>query len=334
MKKLYFLSACLLSASISHAQFSLNANNAPKIGDNHALQQADTTGVTPGSSGNDVTWDYSNLVLLGDSSSYEVIAPSSTPYAADFPNANLAHLDQAGQYIYYQTSATEYSFHGSVSDDGMGGQLVYAYTDPATYFTFPMAFGATVNDDLAAGYSTQGMVFTRTGSITSEYDAFGTLITPEGTFNNVARIRIHEDDNDQASVQGFPVTVKTVVITYLWLQEDSPAPIMQISYVTVNSSGIVTHAKNVGFRSGTGTVSVNETENTQASSIYPNPTQDKLQVDLPLDSKNIHLHDFTGRRIQSLENMQENDISSLPAGAYILRYELKGSIITKQIIKQ
>ena len=333
MKKLYFFTVLLLSVQIGQAQFSIDAFNTPKIGDKHSLAQADTTGVQPGSAGNGITWDFSNLTPNGDSSYYEVIAPSATDYAAQFPNATTAQVDLYGNYSYFEIANNAYNYYGSVSDDGQGGQLVYAYTDPAKYFDFPMAFQSTSTDALAAGYTTGGLDFDRTGTITTTYDGFGTVITPEGTFNNVARLKIVEDNDDVATVSGFPVNIDTDITTYMWLEEGKNQPVMHMSFVKVVTSGVITNSKIVSYRKGSGTVGI-ATLDSDKVLVYPNPVNQNLNLQLPNNATNIQLLDVTGKASKiNLVNGASNDVSRLSAGIYTLHYSQGNILSTIQVVK-
>ncbi len=69
--------------------------------------------------------------------------------------------------------------------------------------------------------------------------------------------------------------------------------------------------------------------------IRPNPATDVLVIEVPEnwnDSFSASLTDMTGNRILTTMNETELEISSLPRGVYILRFESKGNIISKKLI--
>ena len=76
--------------------------------------------------------------------------------------------------------------------------------------------------------------------------------------------------------------------------------------------------------------------------IFPNPTSDKLNIDLSvLNNKKatIKIVDVTGKEIRSIEIQSVNektqlDISDLPKGNYILKVISSGEVITNNFIKQ
>ena len=59
---------------------------------------ADTTGITPGPSGTNVTWNFSGLQAITpkDSSASKYVYPNSTPYGTDFPGADIATQSYSG----------------------------------------------------------------------------------------------------------------------------------------------------------------------------------------------------------------------------------------------
>ncbi len=71
-------------------------------------------------------------------------------------------------------------------------------------------------------------------------------------------------------------------------------------------------------------------------SVYPNPAQDVVYVDTPLDLKStVFLSDFSGRVLQTkaASGQLKMDISTLSSGMYIVSIESNGSIFSKKIIK-
>ncbi len=69
--------------------------------------------------------------------------------------------------------------------------------------------------------------------------------------------------------------------------------------------------------------------------IYPNPTNGKLNVKTELSYHNIKISVFTllGERVINTTNQTEIDITSLSCGTYLLRIEMDGKIETRKIIK-
>ena len=60
-----FVLVMLITAQLGFAQISLTQDNYPIVGDAFDYIFVETAGVTPGSSGADVTWDFSDLDFFG-----------------------------------------------------------------------------------------------------------------------------------------------------------------------------------------------------------------------------------------------------------------------------
>jgi len=85
---------------------------------------------------------------------------------------------------------------------------------------------------------------------------------------------------------------------------------------------------------------------TQALKIFPNPTTDKISVELPTGIgklKNIRLMDITGRVISFLPEAAKNssgsskfvvDVSSLPSGIYSISAETEKFVFRQKLVKE
>jgi len=335
MKKLYTLAATLLATTTLLAQNTINSGDIANIGDGHFQKECDTTGVQAGNAGNGITWDFSSLVPKTDSTFLDYVDPATTAYANSFTTANVALEEENGALSYFELTANEYNYYGSVSDDGTGGTIKYTYSDPARYFTFPLAFGNTSSDNLAAGYTSGGLVYTRTGTIDTEYDGFGTLILPTGTFTDVSRVKIFEDNHDVATVQGFPINVDVSITTYEWISKGNKAPLLIISYVKAVTSGVTTLSKIVKMATKKSSgVGISEKNNAVELNIFPNPTSNVLQIASTETNALVELLDVSGQQLTySLKLNQENDISALQPGVYLVRIRSRNSTMVKRFIK-
>jgi len=76
-------------------------------------------------------------------------------------------------------------------------------------------------------------------------------------------------------------------------------------------------------------------------SIYPNPFSEKLTYQLPgiaaIEMIEVDIVDIYGRAIAIFRentNQGELDLSSLPAGSYIIRIKTENELLTKKVVKQ
>ncbi len=207
------------------AQISLNrANNYPQIGDSFTRIVCDTQGITEGESGENVTWDFSDLTILGTGTSGTYLEPSETGVAADFPDANLAQDAGNNVYLFYNVSDTEVA-HLGYNNEG----FVLTYTEPQIEKVFPFTYGDSNTNVATRVYGDN------TGTATTEInaDAYGTLILPSGSFENVLRVHTVvtvEDVASDGSIFSF------MSDTYEWYIADYPTSIFSIANSS-NSNG-------------------------------------------------------------------------------------------------
>jgi subtilisin family serine protease len=75
-------------------------------------------------------------------------------------------------------------------------------------------------------------------------------------------------------------------------------------------------------------------------SLFPNPTTGEVFLELPATTPSggqLQVLDLNGRRLLQQvwrESLQKLDISTLPAGLYILRYEQEGQVLIGKVIKE
>ena len=336
MKKLYTLAATLLATTSLLAQNTLTSADITYLGDGFYQKECDTTGVQAGAAGNGITWDFSGLIPKTDSTFLDYIDPATTAYASSFTAANVALEEENGALSYFELTTDEYNYYGSVTDDGTGGTIKYTYSDPARYFSFPLAFGNTSSDNLAAGYTAGGLVYTRTGTIDTEYDGFGTLILPTGTFTDVSRVKIFEDNHDVATVQGFPINVDVSITTYEWITKGNKSPLLIISYVKAVTSGVTTLSKIVKMATKKSSgVGITENNTALELSIFPSPATNSITITSSENTATINLLDISGKQLtHNLKLNQENDISNLQPGIYLIRLNSNNNSTVKRFIKK
>ncbi|HLF63534.1 MAG TPA: hypothetical protein VI603_07270, partial [Saprospiraceae bacterium] len=180
---------------------SLHVFSQPVITRNHLMFPGDdfvTASVAvvpdPGSGGAQVIWDFSAVQQEGVSG-FAVEEADETPYASDFPGANIAFVDpspNASFYQYHFIDGNVWEEHGSVS---AGSTTPYRlnYDDPRTFLQFPVMYNGQWQDNYtytleyytAPPYTTLGE-----GSVDVSVDGYGSLILPQATFSDVLRVQI------------------------------------------------------------------------------------------------------------------------------------------------
>ncbi len=179
---------CLLSlAQPTLTSSSFNQN----VGETFDVLDISFSSVSPGSSGANQTWDFSNGIEL-QSFSATMLDPASTPYGSSFPSANICQ-ESGGSYAYYRHDNNAQQIHGTFQSG-----VIIQYNNPEDYIRFPLNYTDSFTDYFEANYESGGVNFYRSGTSTGTYDGYGTLIMPYGTFSNVIRVKLVEDYQDSS----------------------------------------------------------------------------------------------------------------------------------------
>lgn len=329
-------------AGLAQAQPVISTSVLPNIGDVVTLTVADTINVNPGNAGANQTWNFANLQPLSGTqpTTNQYIAPAGTPYFGNFPSATIVTkvLQDTVVYAYFREEPNQFLYLGA-------GSIVYdqLFSNPDAQLKYPTNFNATYQDDFA--YSTDAgnaFVFYSEGSRTVKYDAYGTLTTPLGTFQNAMRIKATSSQIDSTGLPGFEIINQTNLTTYAWLVAGHPGTMASVYYTQT-----ITETRIVGFDTTIITSPVTKAVNyVSASSVGafelapslegitdlnlgPNPATDQLNLRFKANNGEQDLKllitDASGRVLQTQafasvlgENTLPLSVGQLPSGAYFL----------------
>ena len=306
MKKNLTLLTALAFAWNAHAQPTLTfATNAPVPGTQYTLHYGPY--VAPGNAGDMQTWDLS--ALASDSTDVlQLVAPSSTPNGAQFPNATVAELSSEVT-TYYQVNANGIHFAGS--DDGVS--LIVNQTVP-NYLAFPCTMGSNWSTPHAATFTFDGENVHRSGEVSGEADGYGTLTMPWGTVNDVLRIHLVNTVQDSLSL----FTIDYTYDSYLYYVAGQPFPIAELVSATVDFG--FGQPELVQFSRWTSDVSTGLADAPALWNdlhVYPNPASDLLNISLPSGSGTkvmASVNDAAGRTVLQAQ---------LNAGGAVARLEVQ-----------
>ena len=334
MKRIYtfYFVVCMLFTLPCIAQPVLTVTNwAPAPGEIYTSFSADTAGITEGIAGANKTWDFSNLVINTTPVTIQYMAPSATPYDLLFPEATVSGFDGM-HYNYYKTNTTEYTLLGT----GCTSYIIN-YSDQQKYCQFPFSYPDSFTDNLAYSY-VSGVEFTDTGSATTTADAWGKLILPSGTFNNVLRLKCLQVINDSSSYGPMIYTTES----YWWTDGIHKNPLLSIVYFSMVMEGSTDYSKSVYVSSETSEIE-NFNEDNFSIGIAPNPASQRVAINFnfrePLNC-DIKLLDATGRMVklynnchfETGRNQKEIDVSDLKEGIYLLRVSTLNRSVYKKLI--
>ncbi len=307
--------ALILSATTVVAQPTITSATAGGVGDVFSISTVNAEGFDPGPSGAGVIWDFSGITLTGATTSYTYVNPAATPYAGDFPDANVAADQGGGIYSYYKITSSEWSLQGLYP-----ATLSMVYSDPEVLMTFPMSYGDTFSDDFFCNYFA-GYETNRDGSVTVEADAYGTLILPDGSYDNVLRVVLNETVSEE--FVGLPYTSDYEITNYFYLREGTKGPLFQYSYFEMGGPFPST-SENATINNLIGAVSVENNVADNTISLFPNPAQSSVIIDTHnMQVDVVEIYDLSGRIVLQnnppAQSYSTLDVSSLAEGTYIVR---------------
>ena len=243
MKRLLSITVSLLAVILLNnysvvAQITLTQVDFAVSGD-AILNVNDTmpsAGILVGDTGSQ-TWDFSSLQKHSTDTTF-YIDPSTTPYASDFPGANLAAAGD-GFTGFISTTASEVNFVGFVGDffPPPAAPLVVPFMPIQKVMEFPYTDGSSFQNTsrfrinfsgASVGAPIDSIGNAQTSIITNTVDAYGMVTTPKGTYNCI-RSYVMETSIDS-------IFIKDPVITSgFWIFLDSalsgiPNPTFDTTY--------------------------------------------------------------------------------------------------------
>lgn len=327
MKKIYALIPILVLASIFMiGQPTLTfEKNSPEIGDVF-YQSYSQDLVNPGPQGPNKTWNFSELSVF-ETGELFAVDPAETPFADIFTEANIAFNysgESSATYNYSNINSSEGNNLGTGFDNNP--PMIIYYDDYAKLMDYPCSFNDNFTDSYSGGYEMEGMLVKQTGTIDKTADAWGTITTPSGTFENVLRLKTIRNEIDSIWMEDlFLWRTVTLFKDYEWYADDSRVPVFAI---TISSSALINDT--ISYFT-TGMTNVN-TFNQQPGTfqIFPNPASDFIKLYYsPLNSEQFtfSLIDLTGRELirkegkssLALNHEFKIELNGISPGIYFVR---------------
>ena len=170
MKKIFTLLFATAALSV-FAQPTINSSVFPVAGQTITQTLLDTTGLLPGNSGANQSWNFAAAVPNGGTTTQNYVNAAGTPYASFYPTATVA-LDASNgsgsSYGYYQTTSNSTQLLGFYMTD-CNNHYNFNYADPQTVLTYPFTYNSPFTDLFA-----RVLTVTVTG-VTLEMHQFGSV---------------------------------------------------------------------------------------------------------------------------------------------------------------
>jgi hypothetical protein len=359
-----FMIGCVgfgITVSFSHAQITITENDLPEAGYTYLVGNDTVNSVALGTpSAIAQNWDFSALtnqyptVPTYDSTKF-------TPYAADFaasthytygPAAMYsgfyggAPVGQQGMdngYMFWRRDNTGFWIVGFRSDNGTYANKNVLNSEQELLIGTPVTYGGSVNNtgkwsiwfnQVATNYDT--LYVNRADKVLTA-DAFGSITTPFGTFNNV--LRIHEQIEQYDSAYAY---MGASLLYGLQMKHESKNRYTWWSN-TVNYPVCIVHADAsnnvtaVEWYQGEGFTSVQQSAQESFVNVYPNPASTKVYVKVQNESVELckfMLYDAQGRTIIAPVTFSGEtviNIEGLSAGWYFWNLVQNNTVIKGKI---
>lgn len=327
----FFLFTVVFSASVLHAQITIENSDLPAEGSSYYLSAANpVTDYDFTLTGPNYSWDFSDLEFFGQQpQNYVAISEAPLAYQfvfnnpfdpehyADFANAQDG-FDLGGQftfedfYAFYQSNPDAYNAVGFAGT--INGIPLPAGSSPVdTVYSLPMNY-----EDSFEGYSEwlvqiPGIVTYKLKQTRSyEVDGWGTVTTPYGSFEAL-RVRMQIDAVDSISVEALSFSFENErnSVEYQWLSPGEGVPVLQAT----ESFGFVS---NISYKDEQ-FISVEELN--ADFQMYPNPSNGSVIINAK-EAGNIKVYNSSLQLVkvcQMYGGQQALDLSELPKGIYFVR---------------
>jgi hypothetical protein len=317
------------------------------------------TNVSLGSAAPGQVWNYSNLTLQYPKYA-DYHATSTTPYAATYPTSNIytygpgdlygslyggAPVGPGNGYCFWKSDNTGFWVTGFRPESGMfsGVDVQNAPPElvigaPATYGSMFTAYGRW---ELPMNHNPADpdTFYVRTIKKQIIADACGSITTPYGTYPNVLREHeyITEIDSVFGKYMGFPVYsteyLRDSSNTYSYIANGVGYP---VCIVHCDKHNVVQNVEYfAGYYIGIDEKPVAD----QTLSIYPNPTDGHITIELPKGNSKTENQIFIYNSFGSLvwqtntsADVISADISNFARGIYFVKFSNGDKIITKKIV--
>lgn len=338
MKKI-LLGLGVLMTGASFAQNTFTTANKTPDG-TYTYFVCDSVGSLANVTGANVTWDYSSIKSLPDTTAMLIIG--AVPQSDTFGFTAANKLINTGLFTAdYLNASTGEIREGMVITDIDLGLVVAKFTTQPTVMNYPFAYQDTINDTFAgkADAITLGLTDRPlSGEHLTTYDGYGTLKLGALTIQDVSRITMV--DSFKIDTQDPGVGIIDVILTqmryYTLGTSTEPVFLFNKLEILLPDNGSLIRINTMSKEDPTDYTSTSEIDAINFK-IYPNPAKNSLNVSGDFEQATIQVVDQVGKIVleKTLNNNQTNiDLGELNSGMYIVKANINGHLITKKLIKE
>lgn len=336
------LSSILVLATLqSFAQISLVSSDLTSIGD-VVVRYSDTIPTYgPGGAGPNQTWDFSAAVndTIGTTT---VVTVGSTAFSGTFSSSDYAMTGGTDSYLFFEHDANSMTTTGAAGDLlATGEQIESPFSDPLLLHQFPRTYMSNHDDTYAFVTEADGsglnlpipvyrVRLTHTGHVYDTTDAYGTLITPTGTYDalRVKTVDYTTDHLEYKLISFSPwatfSNTSDSSVSYAWHAKEEMLAIAEYAYDSIGNPARFTYSTVPPVN----TVGIDD-YSAETVSIFPQPASNQLCFKGVKSTNNTTLEIFAmdGKFIRS-ENLINECVmvDGLVSGMYFLRVKSEGTL--------
>ncbi len=334
MKHIFTLAImAFLLISYSNAQTVLTrSNHAPEIGDMITSVYIDELPVIdPGPAGGNQTWDFS-AYSGGDSETSTFIDPEGTLWGGQV-NSNIAIQEDFKSFMvtYFNVTNSVFQTVAVGSNDEEIGDYLSVFDDNMDLMRFPFAYGDSFEDTYGFFMEMSGFRLVTTGTSSFEADAWGTVITPNGTFNNVLRVKLVTNEITETYINDVLVdSSDETYTTYEWYSESCVAAVASLE-IDAEYPGECSLSFS-GMGTGLEDIIVDN------SVAWPNPAVNTITIDFSVFEygSDVKIYSCTGVEVANFtagNSTRDFAVTNLSEGIYfVVGSNAKAEIINEKIV--
>lgn len=176
-------------------------------------------------------------------------------------------------------------------------------------------------------------LLTETGTTTVTADAYGTLKTPKGIYQNALRIYMHQIYQDVMTVGGTNQTIHYETKVYTWYQTGIHDMLLSLSAIAVNGGAPTVTLQ---YSDTEPTTAINDLSKVKSDmEVFPNPASQHATIKLTHVGnaiQNISMVNVLGQKVadysaktlkQSQNGMYSINLEAVPSGLYWLQVQTK-----------
>ena len=345
MKKTILFLIAVIAVLPLFAQPVLNNDMNFAIGDTYQYDTyTDVTDIDPSPGGADLVWDYGTIggtYIEG----YGVICvdPTTTAFgdSTAVADADICIRNEenpnVGPYQYYECNNTSQNLI-ALGFLGGGGSFS-TYIDVQTALEFPFTYGDSFDDTWEYwSYNIDSSYYYMRDSsiVTVEAEAYGTITTPTGEFQNVLRVKrttIHYDWYDYTGEGlGTDVPDPYTEIQYDWFAPSMKVPVMIITEIDWLPGYTVRYLVENSFTTGI------EDRVDHHLEIFPNPATERVTIKTDQVFNSVSIYSINGQLLDAATSQTEQrhqqtiDLSKYAKGVYIIEVGFEDGIVVKEKI--